>query len=429
MIKVNVKILRLTFLAVWLPAGFCFAKYGGGSGTAQDPYMIYTAEQMNEIGTYGDDCDKHFALMADIDLSGYTGDQFNIIGDSEKAFTGVFDGRGYEIYNFTYYSDGDFVGLFGVVDQPAHIKNLGMVDPDVSASLSIGALVGLLNNGTIENCWVVGGVVYGGQRCGALAGSLLSGTVQNCYTNDTFVDSVLDAGGFAGACDAEMRNCFAASPTSSLLGYEGALVGVGTLGSYTSCFWDSTVSSSLTGIGNGPDPSGVIGETTVNMRMASTFINAGWDIITPDNQPQELIWRMCTDDVNYPRLNVEYLQSDFVCPDGVDILDLAMLAEEWQGFIFEIDVDFYPDRRIDFLDWALFASAWQSFEGQPGYDEKYDIAKPYGVIDVKDVAVFVDYWLAKGGLYLNTDIEPYGGDGIVDFYDYAVFSNQYQQDN
>ncbi len=60
------------------------AQYGGGSGGPNDPYLIYTAEQMNTIGANPNDWDKHFKLMADIDLSGYVGGArspvFNIIG-------------------------------------------------------------------------------------------------------------------------------------------------------------------------------------------------------------------------------------------------------------------------------------------------------------------------------------------------------------
>ena len=43
------------------------AQYGGGK--PNDPYLIYTAEQMNAIGTGANDWDKHFKLMADIELS------------------------------------------------------------------------------------------------------------------------------------------------------------------------------------------------------------------------------------------------------------------------------------------------------------------------------------------------------------------------
>jgi hypothetical protein len=81
-----------------LPAN---AKYGGGTGQSDDPYLIYTAEQMNAIGADWKDWNKHFKLMADIDLSVYAGTDFNIIGTGiTNAFSGVFDGNNNEDIKF-----------------------------------------------------------------------------------------------------------------------------------------------------------------------------------------------------------------------------------------------------------------------------------------------------------------------------------------
>ena len=44
------------------------AQYSGGSGTAQEPYQIATAEDLITLGETPDDYDKHFVLTADIDL-------------------------------------------------------------------------------------------------------------------------------------------------------------------------------------------------------------------------------------------------------------------------------------------------------------------------------------------------------------------------
>jgi hypothetical protein len=57
-----------------------WSQYAGGSGSKEDPYRIETAEQMNSIGRNREHWDKHFIQTADIDLSVYTGEQFNIIG-------------------------------------------------------------------------------------------------------------------------------------------------------------------------------------------------------------------------------------------------------------------------------------------------------------------------------------------------------------
>ncbi len=76
--------------------------YGGGSGTEADPYLISTAADMNAIGADVNDWGSHFVMTADINLANYTGEQFNIIGNDVNAFTGVFDGNGFTISNFTY---------------------------------------------------------------------------------------------------------------------------------------------------------------------------------------------------------------------------------------------------------------------------------------------------------------------------------------
>ncbi len=109
------------------------ALYGGGSGIEASPYLIYTAEQMQAIGSNPVDWDKHFKLMANIDLSDYTGMEFNIIGNAAMPFTGSFDGDGHMIANFTYSGDEeDNIGIFGYVNNTnTEIKNLGLIDPNV----------------------------------------------------------------------------------------------------------------------------------------------------------------------------------------------------------------------------------------------------------------------------------------------------------
>jgi len=65
--------------------------YGGGQGTEEEPFLIYTAEQMQAIGENNHHWAKHFKLMADIDLNDLEPNAFNIIGDYMFGFAGVFD--------------------------------------------------------------------------------------------------------------------------------------------------------------------------------------------------------------------------------------------------------------------------------------------------------------------------------------------------
>jgi hypothetical protein len=202
------------WLTVSLLATTAQAKYGGGTGTAEDPYLIYTAEQMNTIGLNKEDWDKHFKLMADLDLSAYKGSSFNRIGLYDPPsfppipptwrppFSGTFDGNNHTISGFTCVIDArvplahrqsrgdENVGLFGYVKGPAaSIKNLGLIDPNVCPAPTcservekVGALAGNLVQGTIENCHVRGGTVSGDGYVGGLVGAS-AGRILRCSTS------------------------------------------------------------------------------------------------------------------------------------------------------------------------------------------------------------------------------------------------------
>jgi len=85
------KFITIVILGILCASPAVQGKYGGGSGTEEDPYLIYTAEHLNQIGWNDSDLDEHFLLMADINLSEYQRREFNIIGrDEEHPFEGGF---------------------------------------------------------------------------------------------------------------------------------------------------------------------------------------------------------------------------------------------------------------------------------------------------------------------------------------------------
>jgi hypothetical protein len=214
--------------------------YWQGSGESNDPYLIDTAEQLNTIGLIPCDWDKHFLLCADIDLSGFTGKDFNIIGN----FTGVFDGNGHTISNFNYISTGtNYIGLFKWVDDPnAEIKNLGLIDPNLDAGTGgyVGSLVGFLRNGTITNCYVEAGSVSGYYYVGGLVGTNSShGTITNCHLTAS-VSGDYHVGGLVGFNYGTITNCYL---TGSVSGneYVGGLVGRNEHGTITNCYSTASV--------------------------------------------------------------------------------------------------------------------------------------------------------------------------------------------
>ena len=197
------------------------AQYGGGYGTADDPYLIYTPEQTNAIGAEPNDWDNHFKLMADIDLAQYTGTEFNIIGHGEKAFTGVFDGNHHCIRNFTYRAeDGNYIGLFGrvgffsgIAELTTTIKDLGLIDPniDVGGGECVGALVGHFRDARIICCCVLGGRVLGRRHVGGLIGGTVSQGILS-------YSSTLEVGNCYAAC-----NVSGDEGVGGLVGFYGSL--------------------------------------------------------------------------------------------------------------------------------------------------------------------------------------------------------------
>ncbi|MHC4086210.1 MAG: GLUG motif-containing protein [Planctomycetota bacterium] len=192
--------------------------YGGGSGEPNDPYQIYTAEQLNTVGLVRCDWDKHFKLMMDIDLSAYRDSEFNIIGNYYHPFTGVFDGNGHAIYNFSYdCNDWRRIGLFGYINDPnSEIKDLGFVDANIKAGTGyyIGSLVGYLEGGIIRDCYCEGGNISGDSKIGGLVGFNSYGIISNCRASGT-VTGQYSVGGLAGSNNyGTLLDCYAIGEVS-----------------------------------------------------------------------------------------------------------------------------------------------------------------------------------------------------------------------
>ena len=302
------------------------AQFGGGTGEPSDPYLIYTPEQMNAIGANPDYWGKHFKLMADLDLSAYIGEEFNIIGiDYKGAFSGVFDGNAHTISNFTYETEtvGN-IGLFGAVSGPgATIKNLGLINPTTGCPsqttsdgcYSLGSLVGYLQEGEVVNCCVQGGCVVGNgdmagedktararrpllrpysSHClGGLIGQCSIGSVINCYsTAAVYATDRRQAGGLIGSTVGPVINCYAAGTVTGDYYSVGGLVGK-SRGDVENCFWDIEVSGQS-------DSGGGTGLTTAEMQDPNVFIAAGWDFFGFGDGPSD-VWAV-DPNTGYPML-------------------------------------------------------------------------------------------------------------------------------
>jgi hypothetical protein len=246
------KIIPIMAAVVWALCIFALpaqGKYGGGSGEPDHPYLIYTAAQMNEIGlwTNAGDWDKHFNLMADIDMSAYTYTNAVIAPEEDNsnwhfdgiAFTGVFDGKGHKITGLTVDDNGvgnDCLGLFGCIGEDGQVSNLGLEGGSVSGDLGVGCLVGR-NYGTVSNCYSTGSA-GGDTSVGGLVGGN-SGEVSNCYSKGD-VNGIVEIGGLVGGNSGDMSNCYSTGDADGR-GSVGGLVGLNS-GNVSNCQSTGSVS-------------------------------------------------------------------------------------------------------------------------------------------------------------------------------------------
>ena len=389
--------------------------YGGGSGTRENPYLIFNMVDMQFITAKPN---SHFRLMTDLDMTGIDYPEWAIIGRyPDHPFTGVFDGNYHTITNLTLNTvASDFVGLFGYIEgAEARVKNLHLENINLHAGTGdyigavvgynangmvmdcsatgmvagrdfVGGLIGVNEEGILEDCyatvttaglWSVGGLlgynnglinrcyatgfVEGEEKVGGLVGYNYKNTVTNCYSTG-YVEGDFHIGGLMGYnFKGQISYCFT---TADVWGYfdVGAMVGREFSGSYIASFWDETLSPGLPGIGNIVDPN-MVGESTENLMKLNTLTNAGWDFNNETDNGEDNIWRMCVDEINYPKLSWQFLKGDLVCPDGVNILDLAYWMNHWledncftPNYCNRADLD--NSGHVDLFDYSMLAANW-----------------------------------------------------------------------
>jgi hypothetical protein len=258
-------------------------KYAGGTGEPNDPYQIATAADLIALGETPEDYDKHFLLTADIDLdpnlpgrkvfdkaviapATAPGGPWHV--QPRTPFSGVLDGNGRTVSHLTI-TGSEYLGLFGLLESGATVKDLGLAHVDVAGSgQSVGGLVGL-NYGQTRACYVRG-QVQGGFQVGGFVGDNY-GTITACYAQ-VRVGGTGSVGGFAGSAGGTIVRCYATGQVVLAEGCDffGGFAGQGSArGSIQGCLWDTQAS--------GIDVSGCgIGLDTAELVESEVYSLNGW---------------------------------------------------------------------------------------------------------------------------------------------------------
>lgn len=220
-----------------------------GSGTAEDPYQIYTANDLANING-----DSHYLLMNDIDLEGIV---WTPIGQNSGAMCHL-DGNNHIITGLTLNkSSTSYCGLFASLHSGS-VKDLVISGATVNGSDYCGILAGNMTNSTVTNCQVEG-TVNGGNYTGGLVGAASGTGFANCRVIADVTGTAL-AGGVAGYASGKT--------TFTLLTYNGTVVGGTYAGGITSRLTSSTAvdrcftSGSITAKGSNTYAGGIAGENS-----------------------------------------------------------------------------------------------------------------------------------------------------------------------
>ena len=277
------RVLVVTFFMFFVLAAFTHVKikaYSLGDGTAANPFLISTPEELNEVRN---NLDKCFKQTADIDLSGYP--NWEPIGKYGSEFKGNYDGNGHIISNLTSNNPSlSAVGLFGYVTGSGNIKNLGIKDANITGLDYVGALVGQYYGvGGIERCYSIGNV-QGRDYVGNLIGMNATG-VQDCYS----IGSVQGRDYIGGLVGQNYGGLVSKSFSSvKVIGnsYTGGVVGISNDDTYIkNCYYDLDVSLQI-------DSSKGTPLSYSEMRKEGSFI--GFDFSTP-------VW-LIDENISFPSL-------------------------------------------------------------------------------------------------------------------------------
>lgn len=207
--KVTALLAALVVAVCAMPAAVSADSTLVGSGTQDDPYVVTTAAQLQELNTK--DEVGYVQLGADIDMNGVVLDNKTYV---IKKLTDEFDGKGYTISNLKLEgkantNTGLISELTGNITEVA-LENIDITDV-ISNNSIVGTLAGYIPEGSsvsIDKCIVTGNISNN------ISGTLYIGGLVGCIEGT--INSV---------CTVNLTNCISDVEISYKGNYAGGLIG------------------------------------------------------------------------------------------------------------------------------------------------------------------------------------------------------------
>ena len=175
----------------------------GGYKVVEGTYHVYNADGLKAwAAEAGTEPSTNCTLEADITLTG----EWTPVGNfnTDKPYTGTFDGQGHTIEGLHVALDKDDsstdAGLFAYIKDGC-VKNLRLEAPSISGYLA-GGIAAVIDRGEITGCTVTNATIEaGGMTAGGIAGTVMANsTIEGCVVSGSTISGgeYIPAGGLVG---------------------------------------------------------------------------------------------------------------------------------------------------------------------------------------------------------------------------------------
>lgn len=433
-----------------------------GTGTEDDPYVIYTAEQLSSVATAYNSLESepeytYYRLGHDINMSGV---DYSPIGTESAPFHGEFDGVGYSITNFSlskFNKSDTGYGLFAyATDSEIHDVKLS-VDFSFSpigakSQVYVGGLVGFGYNTSIYNIDVDGSIDLASAQnssstlyVGGIAGSLESG--DNFFISLTNSKSDVDVscdmsdsenttnlvGGIAGAVLTNSSSASIGVYSLSSNYYHGNLSGqdcvggiVGVINYYVSITDSVAEGDSITAVtDNGCYAGGILGQGYYETGVLNNYTN--YKMISAKNTSSSAYYSAYAGSVigyaysSYENLTdiigtvnySNYSANTTVTSDKVGVNGLAI--ESGKGIKESVGLSSYWNDNLELSEYVSALTGKVTFNSNyaDGSSQNEDVDFTLNDYDVNGITKLLDKSFNRdhysySGLYYDSDAtQPY----------------------